>query len=69
MCDCEERLFNSQVIDSRKNKLNRKLCNTIYRRRMCNSCGDRFTSYEFVVDDIEKHKKLNHIRKLLTEIQ
>ena len=58
MCECEEKLFNSRVIDSRKLSPNRQYCTTIYRRRVCNNCGDRFTTAEAIVDYVRHEDKL-----------
>jgi transcriptional regulator NrdR family protein len=53
-CECENsnRIFNSKTIDSRKRTLRRKELDIIWRRRECNFCQGRFTTYEINTMDL-----------------
>ena len=50
MCKCKDRLFNSKVIDSRKQGLKRLYIESIYRRRQCKNCGDKFSTEEKITE-------------------
>ena len=56
------------VTDSRPQK-----DGSIRRRRQCQECGARFTTYEFLERDIitqrRDHKTLEEIRKVVEEIE
>lgn len=37
-------------------------CGRVRRRRLCESCGERFTTYEVYVEEIEKQKEMAFMR-------